>query len=104
MLPEKKLKEAENRVKHFISEGVIKSKRVPEYVDFFIKNADDSIDSAKALWELSTNPQNKNILVLLILMDCYGSLMPAITVCFAWPEHFLNMLELRSRQTFPFMP
>ena len=62
MLDEKKLKEAESRVKQFISEGIIKSKGKPEFVDFFIKNADDSIDSAKALFELSTNPQKRESL------------------------------------------
>ena len=62
MIDEKKLKEAEHRVKQFISEGTIKSKGKPEHVDFFIKNADDSIDSAKALFELSTNPQKQESL------------------------------------------
>ena len=58
MLDEKKLKEAEGRVKQMISEGIIKSKVKPEYADFFIKNADDSVDSAKALFELSTNSKS----------------------------------------------
>ena len=62
MLDEKKLKEAENRVKRFISDGAIKSKGKPEHVDFFIKNANDSIDSAKALFELSTNPKKQESL------------------------------------------
>ena len=62
MLDEKKLKGAESRVKQFISEGIIKSKNNPEYVDFFIKNAEDSIDSAKALFELSTNHQKQESL------------------------------------------
>lgn len=62
MIDEKKLKEAESRVKQFISEGIIKSKSKPEHVDFFIKNADDSIDSAKALFELSTNSQKQESL------------------------------------------
>ena len=57
MLDEKKLKEAESRVKQFISEGIIKSRGEPEHIAFFLKNADDSIDSAKALFELSTNPE-----------------------------------------------
>lgn len=56
MLDEKKLKEAESKVKQFISEGIIKSKGKPEHLDFFLQNADNSIDSAKALFELSTNP------------------------------------------------
>ncbi len=62
MLDEKKLKEAESRIKQLISEGIIKSKGKPEHVDFFIKNADDSIDSAKALFELSTNSEKQEYL------------------------------------------
>jgi uncharacterized protein (UPF0332 family) len=62
MIDEKKLKESENRVKQFINEGILKSKEKPEHVAFFIKNADDSIDSAKALFELSTNPQKQESL------------------------------------------
>src|SRR3989344_5591572 len=62
MIDEKKLRETESRVKQLINEGVIKSKEKPEHVDFFIKNADDSIDSAKALFELSTNSQKQESL------------------------------------------
>ena len=57
MLDEKKLKASESRVKQFINEGIIKPKGKPEHMDFFLKNADDSIDSAKALFELSINPE-----------------------------------------------
>ncbi len=59
MLDEKKLKETESRVKQFIRDGIIKTRGNPEHVDFFLKNADDSIDSAKALFELSTNPEKQ---------------------------------------------
>ena len=59
MLDEKKLKEAEKRVKQFMSDGHITAKEKPEYVDFFLKNADDSIDSAKVLFEVSTNPEKQ---------------------------------------------
>src|SRR3989338_3016150 len=62
MLEDKKLKEAENRVKQYQNDGVIKTKGKPEHVDFFIKNADDSIDSAKALLELSTNSEKRKSL------------------------------------------
>jgi len=57
MLDEKKLKAAESRVKNYMRDGIIKPKSNPEHVDFFLKNADDSIDSAKALFELSINPE-----------------------------------------------
>lgn len=53
MIDEKKLKEAENRVKHYLAEGVITTKGKSENVIFFLKNAEDSLDSAKALLLLS---------------------------------------------------
>ena len=58
----KKLKEAENRVKQYQNDGIIKTKGKPEHVDFFLKNADDSVDSAKALFELSTDPEKQKFL------------------------------------------
>lgn len=62
MLDNDKLKDAERRVKQFISEGMIRSKGTPEYLDFFLKNADDSIDSAKVLFNLSTDPEKQKSL------------------------------------------
>lgn len=57
LIEDKKLKEAESRVKQYITDDIIKTKREPEHVEFFLKNSNDSIDSAKALLELSTNPE-----------------------------------------------
>lgn len=62
MLEEKKLKEAEKRVRQYIAEGIIKTKGKPEHTAFFIKNAEDSIDSAKALFEISTDPEKQKFL------------------------------------------
>lgn len=62
MLEDKKLKEAESRVKQYIIDGIIKTKEKSEYTKFFLKNADDSIDSAKALFELSTDPKKQQFL------------------------------------------
>ena len=62
MLDEKKLKEVDSRVKQFIRGNIINSKGKPEHVKFFIKNADDSIDSAKALFELSTDHKKQESL------------------------------------------
>lgn len=62
MLEDKKLKEAENRVKQYINDGIIKTKGKSEHVDFFLKNADDSVDSAKALFELSADPEKQKFL------------------------------------------
>ena len=62
MLEDKKLKEAENRVKQYQNDGIIKTKARPEHVDFFLKSADDSVDSAKALFELSTDTEKQKYL------------------------------------------
>ena len=52
MLEEKKLKEAEKRVKQYLDEDII-AKGKPEHTAFFLRNAEDSLDSAKALFELN---------------------------------------------------
>ena len=62
MLNEKRLKEANNKVKIYLDEGIVQTKRKPEHVDFFIRNAEDSIDSAKALYELSTDAEKQKCL------------------------------------------
>ncbi len=38
MLDNKKIKEVENRIKHHISNGIIKSKESKQNVDFFLTN------------------------------------------------------------------
>ena len=54
-LDERKLKEIENRVKNFISDGMIKSKQPKKYVDFFLANATDSLRTARCIYDMSTN-------------------------------------------------
>jgi len=62
MLEDRKLKETEKRVKQYQTDGIIKTKGKPEHVEFFLKNADDSVDSAKALFELSTDTEKQKFL------------------------------------------
>ena len=54
-LDEKKLKEIENRVKQFTAGGIIKSKQPKKYVDFFLTNANDSLRTARCIYDMSTN-------------------------------------------------
>ena len=62
MLEDKKLEEARNNaIKDINSEKIIKTKD-SKYVDFFLKNAKDSLDSAKILLDLSLNEKTKNSL------------------------------------------
>lgn len=55
MLDDKKLKEVQSRVKNYISDGIIKTKGKKEFVDFFFNNARNSLNSANALFDLSTD-------------------------------------------------
>ncbi len=55
MLDEKKLREIQSRVKQYLDEGIVKTKQKKEFVDFFLSNADKSLNSANALYDLSTD-------------------------------------------------
>jgi len=55
MLDDKKLKEAQSRVKRYLDNGAIKTKQQKEFVDFFLSNAEKSLNSANALYDLSTD-------------------------------------------------
>ena len=62
MLEDKKIEEARrNAIKSINSGNIVKTKE-SNYVDFFIKNAKDSLDSAKVLFDISTNETIKNSL------------------------------------------
>ena len=52
-LREKRIKEIEKRVKNYISKEVFLTKQRVEYVDFYIKNSDDSLHSARCLYDIS---------------------------------------------------
>ena len=54
MIDEQRFKEIENRCKQYLAEGSIISKQKVEHVDFFLKNADDSLQSARCLFDIST--------------------------------------------------
>lgn len=60
MLDEKKLLESKKRFKQYLNEGLITTKNKSEFVDFFILNADNSLRSANALYDLSTNKEIQN--------------------------------------------
>lgn len=65
MLEDKKIEEAKrNAIKSINSGKIIKTKE-SRYVDFFIKNAKDSLDAAKVLFDISINEKIKSSLGLL---------------------------------------
>jgi len=53
-MDKQKVEEAQKRVQHHIADGVIISKQKAEHVEFFLKNAEDSLQSARCLFEVST--------------------------------------------------
>ncbi|MEA2037603.1 MAG: hypothetical protein U9O94_08895 [Nanoarchaeota archaeon] len=55
MLTEKKIQEIKSKVKKFLDEGTIKTKQQKEFVNFFLSNAEKSLNSANALYDLSTD-------------------------------------------------
>ena len=55
MLDDKKLKQSQSRVKQYLDDGTIKTKQEKEFVDFFLSNAEKSLNSANALYDLSTD-------------------------------------------------
>ena len=62
MLEDKKIEEAKKNAVKCINAGIIAKTRDSKYADFFIKNAKDSLDSAKVLFEISVNEKTKNTL------------------------------------------
>jgi len=55
MIEEKRLKESESRVKQYIKEGKVLTKQKAEFTDFFLSNAEKSLNSANYLFDLSTD-------------------------------------------------
>jgi uncharacterized protein (UPF0332 family) len=62
MIDEKKLKEAERRVKQYLKDGTIKTKGNKAFTDFFTRNSMESLDVAAALYALSTDGEKQKIL------------------------------------------
>lgn len=58
MLENKIIEEAKQNAIKSINSGEIVRNKESKYVDFFIKNAKDSLDSAKVLFEASINEKN----------------------------------------------
>ncbi len=64
MLGDKQLEEAKNNAIKSINNGKIIKTKESKYIDFFIKNSKDSLDSAKILLEISVNKKARDYLGL----------------------------------------
>src|SRR3989338_2519083 len=57
MLDEKKVKESKKRVEQWLTRGDIVKEKMGKFSAFFLKNAQNSFDTAKLLYALSTRPE-----------------------------------------------
>ena len=62
MLDEKRINEIKKRVANYIKDGIIRKREEKKFVEFFLSNARNSLDSAKLLFEVSTKNNLKNSL------------------------------------------
>ena len=62
MLDEKEIQSIKRRVERFLKERVIIKEKEKKFVEFFLNNAKNSLDSAKLLFEASTKNNIKNLL------------------------------------------
>lgn len=62
MLDEKRINEIKRRITNFIKEGIIKKEKEKRFVEFFLNNAKNSLNSAKLLFEVSTKNELKNMI------------------------------------------
>lgn len=60
MLDEKRINEIKRRVANFIKENMIIKEKEKKFVKFFLNNAENSLNSAKLLFEVSTKNELKN--------------------------------------------
>ena len=96
MIDQKRILEAEKNVQQYIQEErlFIKRKDIAHYVPFFLKNAETSLLTAKALLELSTENQKKQTFgleetfetYLWVIVPSYYSMFYAALALFAKNE------------------
>lgn len=56
MLDEKKIQDTRKRVAEYLREGILLKKRDAKFVDFFLSNARNSLETAQLLFEVSIKP------------------------------------------------
>ncbi len=62
MLDEKHIKETKKRVEEFLERGIILKDKEKGFTEFFLKNAKNSLDTAKLLFDVSINQKIKDSL------------------------------------------
>jgi uncharacterized protein (UPF0332 family) len=93
MIEKERIEEARRNVKQYIDEGLlkIKDKDAPKFADFFMKNAESSLQTASILQEISDEEALKNTLkvgsdfesYLWVIVSSYYSMFYAATALLA---------------------
>lgn len=96
MIDEQRVKEANRNVKQYIDEGLlkVKDKDAPNFVSFFMKNAESSLQTASILQEISDDETLKGTLkiskdfesYLWVIVSSYYSMFYAATALLASQE------------------
>ena len=61
MFDEKKIEQIKKRIDGFIREGIILKEKGKSFIEFFLNNSKNSLDSAKVLYDSSTKKEIKDI-------------------------------------------
>ena len=73
MIEKRRIEEAKNNVKQYIDEGLLRTgdKDASKFVEFFLKNAESSLQTASILQEISDQQELKHTLKLSIDFESY---------------------------------
>jgi uncharacterized protein (UPF0332 family) len=73
MIDEKRIEEAKRNVKRYIADGLLKvnDKEIKNFIDFYLKNSETSLQTASLLFQISTDEKLKEELKIDKDFECY---------------------------------
>jgi uncharacterized protein (UPF0332 family) len=73
MIDEKRIEEAKRNVKRYIADGLLKvnDKEIKNFIDFYLKNSETSLQTASLLFQISTDEKLKEELKISKDFECY---------------------------------
>jgi hypothetical protein len=73
MIDEKRIEEAKKNVKRYIADGLLKvnDKEIKNFIDFYLKNSETSLQTASLLFQISTDEKLKEELKIDKDFECY---------------------------------
>jgi uncharacterized protein (UPF0332 family) len=73
MIDERRIEEAKRNVKRYIADGLLKvnDKEIKNFIDFYLKNSETSLQTASLLFQISTDEKLKEELKISKDFECY---------------------------------